>query len=76
MEIEVETKQWGNSIGLILPSEIVKNLKLGPNQKIIIRNIEKVENPLKELFGFGKENPITRKEFLKFRKEFKVSKWI
>ena len=74
MEIEVTTKQWGNSTGVIIPKEVLHDLKIGNDEKILIK-IEKKENPLKELFGFGKKNPITREEFLKFREEFKVSKW-
>lgn len=73
MAIKVETKQWGNSIGIIIPSNIVDALKIRPKEKVVIEI--KKENPLKELWGFGKGKKITRKEFLKFRKETE-SKWI
>jgi len=65
--MEVKTKQWGNSIGLVIPKEVVDSLKIRPEENIIIE-IEKKENPLKELFGFGKGKKITRKAFLENRK--------
>ncbi len=71
---EVEVKEWGNSIGLIVPAHIVNELKIKPKDKIIIE--VKKENPLKELWGFGDGKKINRKEFLKFRKEFEESKWL
>ncbi|MBI2148898.1 AbrB/MazE/SpoVT family DNA-binding domain-containing protein [Candidatus Woesearchaeota archaeon] len=74
MAIQVKAKQWGNSIGIVIPKEVVDSLKIKPEEEILIQ-VEKKENPLKELFGSGKHNPITREDFLKFRKEFKISKW-
>ena len=73
MVIEVETKQWGNSIGIIIPKELVHNLKIKPKDKVTLEI--KKENPLKELWGFGKNKKTTRKEFLEFRKELE-SKWL
>jgi len=66
MAIEVKTKQWGNSIGIIIPKGLVHDLKIKPKEKIIIEL--KKENPLKELFGFGKGKKITKKTFLENRK--------
>ena len=67
MVIEVKTKQWGNSIGVVIPKEVVKNLKIKQGENILIE-VEKKENPLKELFGFGKGKKITRKAFLENRR--------
>ncbi len=50
MAIEVKTKQWGNSIGIIVPRETVERLGIRPEEEIIIE-IEKKGNVLKELFG-------------------------
>lgn len=74
MVIEVKAKQWGHSIGVIIPKELVDTLKINPGENIIIE-VEKKENPLKELFGFAKGMKITRKRFLEHRKEFE-SKWM
>ena len=64
-----KTRKWGNSLGMIIPSGIVKSLNLKEDQKIIVE-INGVENPLKEMFGFAKKNPITKKEFVEMRKLF------
>ncbi len=60
MAIEVKTKQWGNSIGIIIPKEIVNSLKIRAEENILIE-VGKKENPLKELWGFGKGEKLTQK---------------
>lgn len=67
MAIEVKTKQWGNSIGVIIPKEVVNTLKIRPEENILIE-VEKKENPLKELWGFGKGRKLTQKARLENRK--------
>ena len=47
------TKKWGNSIGVIIPSEIAEKEKIKEDQKIEIF-IMKPDNVLKETFGMGK----------------------
>ena len=47
------TKKWGNSLGVIIPREAVKEMKLRENQEVII-DIKPKESPLKELFGSAK----------------------
>lgn len=65
--IATKTRKWGNSLGVLIPKEEVNNLNLKENQ-IVIVDIIKKENPLKELFGSGKNNKITMEEFLSTRK--------
>ena len=48
MLTEVKTKQWGNSIGVVIPKKLVDNLKIKADENIII-DVEKKENPLKEV---------------------------
>ncbi len=50
MAIEVKTKRWGNSIGVVIPIETADKLNLKPEETIII-DIAKKDNVLKELFG-------------------------
>jgi len=54
-------KRWGNSLGLIIPSEEAKELDLRENQQVAVE-ITKKDNPLKDLFGFTKDKKISRKE--------------
>jgi len=63
----VKTKKWGNSLGVIIPNELVKKLSLEPEQEINLHIDQK--NILKELFGFGKNNKFSKKEFEEFRRE-------
>jgi len=48
-----KTRKWGSSLGVVIPKEIVKELKLRENQDIVM-DIKPKDNPLKELFGMGK----------------------
>ena len=45
-----KTRKWGSSLGVIIPKEVAKELKLRENQDVII-DIRPKDNPLKELFG-------------------------
>ena len=48
-----KTRRWGNSLGVRIPKDAVKEMKLRENQEIVIE-IKPKENVLKELFGFAK----------------------
>lgn len=65
--IITKTKKWGNSLGVIIPSEEVKRLHLHADEEIVIEVVPK--NPLREMFGFAKGKN-TRKKFLDHRKSF------
>lgn len=67
-----KTKQWGNSLALIIPSDKVKEMKLRPGEEVNI-NIEKKANVLKELFGAMQFNKSTE-QLLKEERKL-VSKW-
>ena len=62
-----KTRRWGSSLGVIIPNKAVKELSLRENEEVIIEIIKK-ENPLKELFGMGSKDRITKEEFLNIRK--------
>ncbi len=74
MVIEVKTKKWGNSIGVVIPIEAVERLNLKPEEEIIIE-IEKKNNILKEMFGKAKFKKSSKKMVGDFRKDFE-SKWM
>lgn len=65
--ITCRTRRWGHSLGITIPHEQVQQLGLKENQTIVVE-IVKTQNPLRELFGFGKDNKITPEEFLATRK--------
>lgn len=49
--IKCKTKQWGSSIGIILPKRVVRQHNLRPHEDIVIEIKGKSGNILKELFG-------------------------
>jgi len=48
-EIEVQTRKWGNSLGIVIPKKIIAQEHLSENQTIIIE-IKKVPD-IKTLFN-------------------------
>lgn len=52
MDTKVKLRKWGSSLGIIVPSEVVKeeNLKEGDDVFVKIK-----KNPLKETFGILKD---------------------
>jgi hypothetical protein len=72
--ITCKTRRWGNSIGVVLPKKELEELRIGSDETVCIE-IRRKDNPLKELFGAGKDNPITCEEFERYRKESRVSKY-
>jgi len=74
MAIEVKTKKWGNSIGIVIPMDAVERFNIKPEEDIIIE-IEKKNNVLKEMFGKAKFKKSAKKMIEDFRKENK-SKWM
>ena len=74
MAIEVKTKKWGNSIGIIIPSETVEKFNIKPEEEIVIE-IGKKSNVLKEMFGTMKSKKSTEQILKEARKDFE-SKWL
>ncbi|MEK6932309.1 MAG: AbrB/MazE/SpoVT family DNA-binding domain-containing protein [Nanoarchaeota archaeon] len=74
MAIEVKTKRWGNSIGVVIPSETIERLNIKPEEEIIIE-IEKKNNVLKEMFGKAKFKKSAKKMIEDFRMDIE-SKWL
>jgi hypothetical protein len=57
--VELELKKWGNSVGVILPNEEIKELDLALGDKVDISIVKK-----KRLDGFGiaKGSPSFKRE--------------
>lgn len=49
-----KTKQWGNSVGIIIPKDVVRDMKIKPNEEICIDISKKKTNVLREMFGTSK----------------------
>ena len=74
MAIEVKTKKWGNSIGIVIPSEAIERFNIKPEEEIIIE-IEKKNNILKDMFGKAKFKKSAEKMIKEFRRSAE-SKWM
>ncbi len=74
MIIETPTKKWGNSIGVVIPRSAIEASNIKPGEKITIE-IQKKENPLKELFGALKFKKPTEEILKEVRKELE-GKWL
>ena len=69
IEIECQTKKWGNSLACIIPSEIVEKKRLKENQSIKLI-LEDKSNVLSETFGILKQwKTPTKKLMRKLDKE-------
>jgi len=68
MPINVKTKQWGNSIGIIIPSEIVKGLRIKADEEISV-DFKNKGNVLKDLYGSLKFKRNTYDVLKEVRKE-------
>ncbi len=74
MAIEVRTKKWGNSIGIIIPSETVEKFNIKPEENISVE-ISKGSNVLKEMFGTMKSKKTAKQMVDEARRDME-SKWI
>lgn len=52
--LKCQTKTWGNSLGIVIPRQVVQRLHLKPHQEVTIEIQGKQGNVLQELFGSGK----------------------
>ncbi len=73
MAIDVKTKKWGNSLGIVIPSETANKLEIHPNETITVE-ISKKDNALKELFGSVPSKKSTRQILAEVREDFE-GKW-
>lgn len=72
--VMVKAKSWGNSLGVIIPKDVVNDLKIKEGEELVM-NIEKKQNVLKELFGTLKFSKTT-KEILKEARKDLEGKWM
>lgn len=67
--IACKTKQWGNSIGIIVPKDVAREKGIKPNDEVLVE-IEKKGNVLKELAGALPFKEPTEQLLKDFRKRF------
>ena len=72
MEIKARTKKWGNSIGILIPKQVVNEEKIKPNQEITLMISTKPITKGKDIFGTLKFKEPTEKLMREIDKEFNV----
>lgn len=68
MEVETDLRNWGNSLGITIPHETVKELGLKSGENIKVW-IQKDDNLLAEMFGKFKTKKSTQKIMEEIDKE-------
>lgn len=63
MEVELEVKRVGNSLGVIIPKKVAESLKLVPGEKIIIEIKKKTPRRLYGILKGVKLEPEKAKVF-------------
>lgn len=65
IEIETKLKGWGNSIGIVIPKNKIKDSNLKPSQKVrvLITPVETLK--VKDIFGKLKEIKKPTREIMK-----------
>ena len=59
IEIESQAREWGNSIGIVIPRDAVIREKIKPGDFVKLL-LKKKQNPLKETFGILKLKRATK----------------
>jgi len=72
MEIKARTKKWGNSVGVIIPKEIVREENIKPNQEITLMITDKPVTRGKDIAGKWKFSKSTDELMREVDKEFDV----
>lgn len=70
MEIKAKTKKWGNSVGIIIPKEIVREENIKSNQEVILMISGKPVTRGKDIAGRWKFSKSTDKLMREVDKEF------
>ena len=72
MEIKAKTKKWGNSIGVIIPKEIIRQQNIKPDQEITILISSKPITTGRDIWGTFKFKKSTEQLMREVDKDFDV----
>jgi len=70
MEIKAKTKKWGNSIGVIIPKDVIRRQNIKPDQEITLMITNKPITKGKDIWGTMKFNKSTEELMRDVDKEF------
>ena len=70
MEIKAKTRKWGNSIGVIIPKEVIKEQNIKPDQEVTLMISKKQITKGKDIWGTLKFKKSTEELMREVDKEF------
>ena len=70
MEVKAKTKKWGNSIGVVIPKEVIKHENIKPDQEVTLIINTKPITKVKDIFGTLKFKESTDKLMRELDKDF------
>ena len=70
LEIKAKTKKWGNSIGVIIPKEVIRQQNIKPDQEVTLTISKKPITKVKDIFGTMKFKEPTEKLMREIDREF------
>lgn len=53
VEYTTTTKRWGNSLGLLIPKEVIRDSRLREHEKVTVLLLKDNRSILKETFGIA-----------------------
>lgn len=72
MEIKAKTKKWGNSIGIIIPKEVIREQNIKPDQEVTFTISKKPITTGEDLWGTFKFKKSTEQLMREVDKDFDV----
>lgn len=70
IEIKVKTKKWGNSIGILIPKDVIRKEKIQPDQEVTVLISAKPVTKGKDIWGTMKFKESTEELMREIDKEF------
>ena len=70
MEIKAKTKKWGNSIGVIIPKEVIRQQNIKPDQEVTLMISNKPITKGKDIWGTLKFKQSTEELMREVDREF------
>ena len=70
MEIKAKTKKWGNSIGVLIPKEVIRRENIKPEQEITLMISKKPITKGRDIWGTLKFKKSTEQLMREVDKEF------
>ena len=70
MEIKTKTKKWGNSIGILIPKDVIRKENIKPEQEVTVLISSKPITKGKDIWGTFKFKKSTEQLMREIDKDF------